>query len=527
MNEKFPKEQSLSQKIIRNTIYNIIGRTWGILVTLFLTPYIIRHIGIERFGIWAIIGVITGYFGLLDFGIGTSFVKYIAEFYSKREYGKINQVVNTGFIFYSIFAIFLIIIGFAIVGPLLNFFKIPSYLSNETTFVFLLGIIILSVSNALSPFGAIQGGLQRMDITNKVAMGLSVPNILGTIFFLERGYGLPGLMVNNAIFLIISSIANLIIAFKVLPELKFDLSLFTNEMFKKLFSYGYKLQIAKTASMAAVHSDKLLITYFLSIGLVAFYQLGSSIVECTKSIILLFLTALLPAFSEIDAKREREKLIDGYLRGTKYLMLIVVPLFNLVIISAPQIMMVWMGVGYERSGWIIQILGIGWFWALLTGMRSIVTQAIGKPEIEMRSGLIAVILNIPLSIIFIIQFGFLGVAFGTSVALFFSALYGLLRLHQELQISFAVFVKASCLKIIIPCLSISLPLYFLVKTSQGFLFQPSRITSLLVLIIQSSLFFGIYLKVLSCIKPLDKNDIAFLLKDKLPVIQRLAIRFSK
>ncbi|MDP3786627.1 MAG: MATE family efflux transporter, partial [Candidatus Omnitrophota bacterium] len=124
-------EQSLSQKIVRNTIFNAVGRFWGILVALFLTPYIIHHIGIERFGILAIVGAITGYFGLFDFGIGTSFVKYIAEFYAKKEYKKINQVVNTGFIFYSVFAILIIILAFFIINPILTLFKIPAHLYDE------------------------------------------------------------------------------------------------------------------------------------------------------------------------------------------------------------------------------------------------------------------------------------------------------------------------------------------------------------------------------------------------------------
>ena len=94
------KRSNISQKIVKNTFYNMIGKFFGILAALFLTPYIIRHIGIERFGLWAIVGVMTGYFGLIDCGIGTSFVKYIAEFYTKKEVDKINQLVSTGVIFY-------------------------------------------------------------------------------------------------------------------------------------------------------------------------------------------------------------------------------------------------------------------------------------------------------------------------------------------------------------------------------------------------------------------------------------------
>jgi len=519
--------RTISQKIIRNTIFNTIGRFWGILVSLFLTPYIVKHLGIERYGIWAVVGVLTGYFGLLDFGVGTSFVKYISEFYTKKEYKKINQVVNTGLVFYSAVAILAIALGFFFINPLLNLFKVPSNLYNEAVFVFFVGIILVSVSNALSPFGAIQDGLQRIDISSKVAMAISIPNIVGIIFFLESGYGLPGLMVNNAIILAISSIVSIIMAFKILPELKFNPALFSKKMFKKLFSFGYRLQIARVSSMVSVHIDKLLISYFLSIGLVTFYQLGSSIIEQTKSIMLLFLTALMPAFSEIDARGDRKKLVEGYIKGTKYLALISVPLFTFVIISAPQIMTVWMGGGYEKSVWIIQILGIGWLFAILSGVRSVVVQAIGKPEIEMKAGLVAAILNIPLSIIFIIYFGFMGVALGTAISLFFSAAYGFIRLHKEIHISSGPFIRDTILKTIGVCVITGLPFWGLVTIFQRGLFVSNKIIGLIVITIQAMLFFGIYLMVMFYSKPFDNTDIMILLRDKPLFIQCLAMKFCR
>ncbi len=514
-------EQSTSKKIIRNTIFNAIGRFWKILVALVLTPYIIGHIGIERYGIWAIVGVLTGYFGLLDFGIGTSFVKYISEFYTKKDYEKINQVVNTGFIFYSIFAILVITLAFFIINPLLAFFKIPPHLYNEALFVFLLGIILFGISNALSPFGAIQGGLQRMDISNKVAIAISIPMIAGTIFFLERGYGLPGLMVNNAIILVISSIISIIIAFRILPALRFSPFLFNRKMFKKLFGFGYKLQVTRISGMVSLHIDKLLITYFLSVGLVTFYQLGSSIVGYAKLIPLLLTTALLPAFSEMDAKGEREKLIEGYIRVTKYLSLVIFPLFTLLIISAPHIMMVWMGHGYEKSVWIIQILAIGWlFNTLFGGVGAPVLQAVGKPQIQMRGALINIILNLTLSIILIINFGFMGVVLGTSISIFLAIGYFVRELHKELKLPLLNFLKKIILNPMIICICIGLPIWTISHWLQILLINPGRMTSLFIFLIQAILFFGFYLIALQYKKPFDRRDVA-LIRDKIPFMGNL------
>ncbi len=429
-------EQSLSQRIIRNTIYNIIGRFWGILVTLFLTPYVIQRIGIERFGIWAIIGVITGYFGLLDFGVGTSFVKYISEFYTKRDYEKVNQVINTGFVFYSIFAIFIITLAFFIINPLLTFFKIPAHLYNEALFVFLLGIVLFGISNALSPFGAIQGGLQRMDIANKVGIAISIPMIIGTIFFLESGYGLPGLMVNNAIILVMSIIINVIIAFKILPELRFNPLLFSKEMFRKLFGFGYKLQVVKLGSLAGSQTDKLLITYFLSLGLVTFYQLGSTIVEKVKELSLSIISAFLPAVSELEAKKEIEKIKTLYLKSIRYIILISLPLSFFLIINARLIILTWMNQNFEKAVLSLQILTIAFFINILTGPGAVIAAGIGKPEYQMRVAIMVFLLNLPLSIIFIVKFGFVGVLIGTALTYVISGIYFINLINRELKTSF-------------------------------------------------------------------------------------------
>lgn len=67
----------LSQKTIRNTLFNLIGRFWAMFVALLLTPYIVSKLGTQRFGLWSLVSVITSYFGLLDLGIGVSFMKKV------------------------------------------------------------------------------------------------------------------------------------------------------------------------------------------------------------------------------------------------------------------------------------------------------------------------------------------------------------------------------------------------------------------------------------------------------------------
>jgi O-antigen/teichoic acid export membrane protein len=518
MNQEALPEQSLSHKIIRNTAYNIAGRFWGILAVLFLTPYIISHIGIERFGVWSIAGVITGYFGLLDFGVGMSFVKYIAEFYTKKQFDKIDQIVNTGFIFYSLLTVFIIFLSALFIKPLIAIFKIPPYLSNEAVFVLLVGISVFSFSNAFSPFSAIQTGLQRMDIQNKIVIVLSILNILGTVFFLEKGYGLPGLMVNNAMIFIISCILNVSSAHKILPEMKFNPALFSKEMFNKLFTFGFKIQIAKIAGIIASQTNKLLIAYFLSIGLVTFYHLGNSVVYYAISISALFVSALMPAFSEMEAKGERQKLTEAYLMTTRYLAFFVAPFFVFLIISAFNLMSAWMGAGYEKSAVIIQILALSYAFNTIAQVAVSICMAIDRPQVLAVGSVIIIILNLVLSIVFIKIFGFMGPALGTLFSINIGTLYFLAVLNNILRIPHRKFIKMTAPYFLIAVISSGVIVIFdLVAHPLGR--AVSRSMALGVLCMRGLVFLSIYLIGVYLGKLINADDIDFL-RQKFSFVRR-------
>ena len=63
---------------------------------LIATPYIISKVGINGFGVWALMESIMAYFRLSDMGVGASFTKHIAEYHAKKEYNNLSRVVSAG-----------------------------------------------------------------------------------------------------------------------------------------------------------------------------------------------------------------------------------------------------------------------------------------------------------------------------------------------------------------------------------------------------------------------------------------------
>lgn len=428
-------QQQPSSKVVRNTAYNAVGRFWEIVVALFMSPYIVRHIGIERFGIWALISVLTGSFGLMDFGIRASFVRFIAEYHAKGDTEGINRVVNTGFVFYSGLAVLICAAGLMFVAPAAVFLKISAGLRPEAQYVFLVGIFVFAAGNSFSPVVALQSGLQRMDVSSVISAALSVPNVVGTVIFLETGCGLPGLIMNNAIQSVIACAVNFSAAHRIMPQFKFNPFCFDRAAFVKLFGFGYKIQVTAWAGWINTQMVKILLARFLGVSDVSFYSLADNVIGKLKEFPLMVASAVMPAASELGTRTEREALRILYFRTMKYQALVLLPIAGGTLLLSRSFMALWMGQGFEKAAVIMQILMAGTIFTVLTSPGASVLNGIGKPQYAMRSAMIAIPVNLILSVWLVTKAGYCGIPIAVSAAFFVSAVYFILAAGRIIGIS--------------------------------------------------------------------------------------------
>ena len=86
----------ISGKILaHNTILNFIGQVIPLIVGVITIPFIIRGLGIERFGLLSLAWVVLGYFTILDLGLGRATIKFVAEALGKGEKDEISRIVWT------------------------------------------------------------------------------------------------------------------------------------------------------------------------------------------------------------------------------------------------------------------------------------------------------------------------------------------------------------------------------------------------------------------------------------------------
>jgi len=519
--------EATSKKIISNTIFTSAGRLWGYLLSFLLTPYIVHKIGLERFGIWAVANTAIHFFLFLDLGIGSSFVKYIAEYNTRKNYRLINEVINTGLAFSLFFCFCILIIAMLLKNFVVILLKFSSELYDDVLLAFLGVLAVFIINYIFTAFKSTLYGLQRMDIVNMIYIIVSIPGTVGLVLFLSLGFGLKGLIYNSIIVAFVTVLSYAICAYRLLPQMVISLKYCNIKMFRKLWNFGYKVQIAGFSEFINASLDKLLLGYFLNVKMAGFYELGSRIALTAGNLPSVLLPAVEPASSELDAAKDTRALNNLYTRGTKYIVFLTFPLSLFVITNASLIMHFWMGEsGYQKSALAIQILTIGYSFVLVNSIGRLIALGMGVPQFEMISALIILGLNILLSVTLIILLGFIGALIATSMSAVIGSLYFMNRFHKHIERATASFLSRVYLKPVFACI-LALFASFVVDFFFSFLdFSPSgRIGYFVYLGVKGFVFSGIYLLCIYIIKYMDEYDMNVLLTTiKIPLNK---LRFIK
>src|SRR5262249_41191743 len=195
--------------------------------------------------------------------------------------------------------------------------------------------------------------------------------------------------------------------------------------------YGAKMQVSRFGGLICFQVDKLIISRFLGIASVSFYEISSRLTSFMRAVPLVLISALIPATSELGARNDRAKIRQTYYIASKYVCLLTVAVVAYLMLEARSIVNFWIGrPGFDTSVVLIQILAIGYGVNVMGGAASQTGAGIGRPEFDMKSTVLLGVLNPILSLVLVHRFGAAGAAAGASIALVVAAVYLLIIFHR-------------------------------------------------------------------------------------------------
>ena len=426
--------RDLTHRILLNTASSGVGQTVRLGQALVLTPYLLHNLGADRFAVWSLALVLASYLSLLDLGIGAALTKRVAEHAAVGEMGAVPPVVSTGVAFYSVSVLVLSPLLFLSRYRIVELFHVPADIVLEAQFAFVGLVFVIGFTQISASVQAVLTGLQRMDLTNGIQVGASLLRLIGSFAAVEAGFALRGLVVVEAVVLLLGTGALVLIARRLLSAGALGVRHVRWSEFKELLRYGLKVQATQAVGVAGLHTGRLILGVYVSLGAVVFYDIGNKLVQGVKSLSLVLTSAVVPVASELDVTRGVPGLQRFYLRGMKYLFLVTVPLMGFGLAAAPSLIGAWVGSDYAQAAIAVQLLGVGNAIHVLTAMGTKVSRGMGRPELETQYAMLLLVLTVALSISGALVFGYVGVLVATLIALVVSSMFFFVRFHRLIEL---------------------------------------------------------------------------------------------
>lgn len=474
----------LAPRLARNSLYHGVRSVIALASMLLVTPFILRVVGTEQYGIWALAGVVTSYAQLSDFGIGESVVKYAAEYHALRDSERLNRLVNTVLVTYLGLAC-LLGGGLLLVLPWVadRLLHIPLPLQPEAVLIFRLAVVIFFVNMLVGVFAALVTASQQLGYSTAISIASTVLGLAGTFGFLLHGFGLRGLVATNALVALFVAILSSLVAWRLYPQLRINpLRWLDGAMFRQVFGYSWKVQVSNLAQLLIFQVDRILLSRYLGLEAVAFYEIGSSLALYARTFVLALFSPLLPAVSELHARREHAYLAGLYHRSCKFMAMLAIPFCLLVVGLAHPFFNYWMGAGYGLAATTLQLLLPVYLLHILTSPGVYILNGIDRPEIAMRGAVFAGVTNLCLCFVLVRSAGYFGLIAGIAISLTLAAGYLLAMIHRQLPGLDPTIYRRSCLR----------PLLFAVPAALllHFCFATLGITGILPVILAAGLFLG-------------------------------------
>ena len=434
----------LSDKIVRNVLFGGLRSVLIAPVPFLLTPLILHKIGAVGYGTWAVFMAINGMTSLADLGLVGTVSKFVAEHNANRDYVSLNRLLNTGLAVFALLSAVLVGALWAASGHVERlFFRGSAGSAAELTTLFRYFLVVIAANILILLFSSVTTGLQRMDLTNVMsAFNTLCAAIVGAILLI-RDWGLRGLLYGQICAVLLTLLGYFVLIARLLPLIRLNPAVIEVGEARRIF--GFSLRLYFTQAAVAVHNniEKLLLSSFVGVASAGWYDIANDVALKIRGVIGLVLGPVMPAASELGAKKDERRLVELYFRAHKYLAFLGLPIVFYVALICNRFVALWIGPNFAAVALPLAILvGVN-FLNLVSGPGFLIFAGNGNLEPGMRSATLGIVLNVVLSFVLILRFGFTGAVAGTSIALSVASFYFLYQFHSQKGYSVARLLRDS------------------------------------------------------------------------------------
>lgn len=394
--------------IFLNTLYGLL-----------FTPFLISKLGDSEYGVYKIIASLVGSITILDLGVGSTVLRYIAKFYAKKDKEGISNFSAMGFIQAAVLSMAMVIVCIVIYTGIDGLYggSLTVKELEKAKSLFVLFSIILVLNTFEKVIFNIIAGCEHFAFANSLKLLRLILKVgISIVILLQISDSRVLLLIDLTILILFIVVQLIYIRYKI--KIKIRLKKWESALFKSSLKYTLLMFLQSVAVQFNGNLDSMVIGAVEGAVSVAVYSIGLQLFNMYEQFAMAFSDLMLPTVSkQIEEGASNKELEDTVIKvGRLEFAALGAALCGYIIIGR-EFISLWLGETYLFAWLVGLILMIPITIPLIQNVSLSILRAKNKMTFRTIVVCIMAIFNLIITIVGVRIFGAIAACIGTAISL--------------------------------------------------------------------------------------------------------------
>lgn len=390
----------------------------GTVISIVYTPFMLRMLGQEEYGLMSLANSVVGYLGLLNLGLGSAMTRYISKFKAENNKDMENAVMTLFLKLFSIIALIIFIAGGILIFNVNGLFDQTLTHEEFHKLQILMGLMTFNIAISMisSVFYAVLMAYERFIFTRLVGVINTIITPLIMLPLLIGGYKAIGITIASTLLNIVNILIIVFYSIKIL-KIKIRNKKFEKSFIKELFGFSFFVLLAMIVDKVYWGTDQFILGAVSGTVAVAIYNIGANFTTYFMSFSTAITGMFLPRLTQMDVNKvSDQEFTDLFIKVGRIQFLILAYILGAFIVLGQNFIKLWAGENYAESYWIAIVILIPFVVPLIQNLGLQLLYARNKHKFRSILLLIIAIFNVIVSIPAAKLYGGFGCALVTGIS---------------------------------------------------------------------------------------------------------------
>jgi O-antigen/teichoic acid export membrane protein len=305
-------------RTIQNVVVNSLGTVISMVAGLLVMPFLIHQLGNSGYGLWTLIGTLTGYFGVLDLGVGSAVGRLIAGFLARGEFDRINAIISTALALLVGVALFVMLCTFGAIPVFFDLFSVPAGQGADVTHALIIVGFAYALQFPAGVFGGVIWGYERFDLQNLVDIPVTVLRVALTFIFIGPGSTLTQVAIIAVGLALAGAFVKVGIVICLVPTLRIEFKNVSRATIREIYGFGIWMALLGLTRSFVPQIGPTVVGHRLGPALVTTFMVARQLVTYTNIFAITATQVMAPRAAANHSTGSADLQLALFMRGGRF-----------------------------------------------------------------------------------------------------------------------------------------------------------------------------------------------------------------